>query len=398
MYSILDPLFIYILTLSFSSVLIIFTLSDRPAYLVHFFLCNASVFTGFSMMTYQLREYRRQILPVKSPTHFFDYQTLRLVVYTLFCLYILANVVLFYTTGFALLSEDPTVAKVENFTRGFGIIRKINLSVGSFLSAGLLFFILSESRRFDILLLLVLIVLTGLEGSKSSLLRILTTFVLIVNHQLFRHKSEVIRKTKLAIPLGIVAVTGIFFTVLFKENTDFEQVTFAFIRRLLYGADSTIYFYLPVNEQYFAQFRFWQYPSHLFDQILGFLRLINSKEAFGNVMVSNALPNITGTIVGPNTPYYIEGQIFFGYYGALIYSMFVGGCYAFIREYFFYTRYYSAFWIVMLCCICEQASALNVEVSLSITLMFDTLFFVLPVYLFMSVVVQGKLKLRKFHF
>lgn len=397
-YSILDPLFIYIFTLSFSSVLVILTLSDKPAYVAHFFICHAFLFSGFFLVTYKLKHYRQSVLLINSSSQFFDYKTLRLVVYTLFALYFLANVVLFYTTGFALLSDDPSIAKFENSIKGFGVIRKINFSVGSFLSAGLLFFILIGFRWFDIFLLLVVVIFTGLDGSKSSLLRILITFVLLKHHQLFRYKHEIFSKLKLIAPLGIIAVFSIFFTVLLKENVNSEQTVFAFVRRLLYGADSTLYFYLPVNEQYFSQFHFWQYPGHLFDQILGFLRIVVPKEAFGNVMVANALPDMNGVIVGPNTPYYIEGQIFFGYYGAFIYSAAVGGCYAFIRQYFFYTTYYSAFWMVLLCCICEQASFLNIEVTLFITQMFDTLFFVMPVYLVINLLAHGKLKLRKLHF
>lgn len=397
-YSILDPLFIYVFTISFSSVLIIYTLDERSAYLIHFFLCQFFLYIGFVVTVHWLRNYSRQELHIKFPNEFFDFETLRIVVYLLFAFYFLANIVLFYTTGFALLNDDPTVAKVENFTKGFGIIRKINTSIGSFLTAGLLFFVLAKIRWIDVFTLFIVIILTALEGSKSSLLRILITFVLLANHQLFIHKKEILGKIKLIIPLGILAVFGIFFTVLFKENSDYEQVTFAFIRRLLYGADATLYFYLPVNEQYFAQFHFWQYPSHLFNQILGFLRLVVSNEAFGNIMVANAFPSMTSTIVGPNTPYYIEGQIFFGYYGAFIYSAFVGGCYAFIRQYFFYTRYYSAFWLILICCICQQASGLYVEVTMFITSAFDTFFFVLPVYLVVTLSIYGKLRLRKLHF
>lgn len=397
-YSILDPLFIYVFTLAFSSVLVVLTLFDRPAYLAHFFLCHAFLFAGFSLTMQWGEGYQQRTSSVSSLVNFFDYKTLRLVIYILFGFYFLANVVLFYTTGFALLSDDPTTAKVENFAKGFGIILKINWGIGSFLTAGLLFFILSESRRIDFCLLLIVTSLTALEGSKSSLLRILITLALLLNHQLFKNKRSIIDKLKLVVPLGMLGVLGVFFIVLFKENENLDQVIFAFVRRLLYGADSTLYFYTPVNEQYFSRFHSWQYPSYLFNQILGFLRLVPYQEALGNVMVDNVLPNNTGTIVGPNTPYYIEGQIYFGYYGAFLYSMIIGGCYAFIRQYFFAATYYSAFWFVLMCCLCQQASTLSIEVTLFTTQLFDTLFFVIPIYLFTSLAVKGKLRIRKIRF
>lgn len=399
-YSVLDPLFIYVFTISFSSVLVIYTLSDRPLYIIHFFLCHLFLFIGFVLTSYGFRDRRQnseQIIADK-PINLYDYKILEFTVYCLLIIYFLANIVLFYTTGFALLSDDPTTAKVENFAKGYGIILKINWGIGGFITAGLVFLILSKTHRRDLFLLLVVIILTALEGSKSSLLRILIIFILLANHSVFSYRRDVIDKLKMIIPLGIIALLTIFFTVLFKENADSEQALFAFFRRLLYGADSTLYFYLPVNEQYFARFRFWEFPGHLFNQILGFLRLVSYQEALGNVMVENALPSFTGTIVGPNTPYYIEGQIYFGYYGAFIYSAVVGGCYAFIRQYFFNAKYYSAFWLVLICCLCQHAGALSIEVTLFLTQAFDTCFFVIPVYVFISLIMYGKVRLRKIHY
>ncbi|WP_262891233.1 O-antigen polymerase [Spirosoma utsteinense] len=397
-YSILDPLFVYVFTLSFSSVLIISTLGDKPFYQAHFFICHAFFFVGFTTATYLIRSKIKQDISLSAPDQFYDFEVLRLVIYALFAFYLMANIVLFYTTGFALLSDDPTIAKVENFDKGFGIILKINWGIGSFLISGLLFFILSKARKVDIILFSIVIMLTALEGSKSSLLRILIIFMLLINHKLFLSKKKITPKFKLIVPLGIVAVLGVFFTVLFKENADSDQAIFAFVRRFLYGADSTLYFYSPVNDQYFSRFRFWEFPSHLFNQILGFLRLVPLQEALGNVMVANVLPDHKGTIVGPNTPYYIEGQIYFGYYGAFVYSLLVGGSYAFFRQYFFDSRYYSAFWFVLICSICHQASALAVEVNLFLTQAFDTCFFVIPVYIFMNLAVKGRLIVRKLHF
>lgn len=397
-YSILDPLFIYVFTLSFSSVLVVNSLYERPNYILHFFLCNVFLLAGFLLMMNILRAYDRRELPITVTTSFFDYKVIQITIYILFTIYIFANIVLFFTTGFALLSDDPTLNKVEGFSKGFGIILKINWGIGSFLTAGLIFLILSKSKSIDFLLLLINVILTSLEGSKSALLRILITFTLLVNHQLFSRRRDIVNKVKIFLPLGLCALFAIFLIVLFKENVDIEEVKYAFLKRLLYGADSTLYFYTPVNEQYFAKFHFWEYPSHLFNQILSFLRLVTPQEALGNVMVGNLLPNNTGTIVGPNTPYYIEGQVYFGYYGAFVYSMVIGSCYAFIRQYFFKARYYSAFWFVLMCTLCQQATALNIEVTLFLTQLFDTCFFVIPVYIFVSLAIKGKLKFYKLHF
>lgn len=397
-YSLLDPLFIYIFTISFSSVLVIYTLEDTPVYIIHFFACHAFLYAGFVLTVRWLKKYKHPPVASASTSSFFDYEALRITVYALFALYALANIVLFYTTGFALLSDEPTLAKVENFAKGFGIILKINWGVGSFVAAGLLYFMLSEKRWVNGILLLFVVFFTALEGSKSSLLRILITLFLLLNHQLFQHKKSIIKKLRLVAPLGILGLFGVFFAVLFKENADPEQAVFAFVRRLLYGADATLYFYHPINEQFFARFHFWDYLGHLLNPILGFLRVVANEEALGNVMVLNVLPDAVGTIVGPNTPYYIEGQIYFGYYGAFVYSAVVGSVYAFIREYFFNARYYSAFWFVLICCICQQAYFLNIEVTLVVTQVFDTCFFVVPTYTIISLFMNKRIRIRPLHY
>ncbi|PRY20284.1 hypothetical protein CLV58_1593 [Spirosoma oryzae] len=397
-YSILDPLFIYyVFTLSFSSVLVINVLNGDVADLIHFFLCHVFFFLGFYIVMNFFKKYICYTNFSISINDFFDYKVLKVTLYCLFGIYFIANTILFYTTGFPLLSDDPTVAKVENFVEGFGIILLINIGLGNFVLTTLLFFALLERKKIFFLLLLVVIILTALEGSKAGLIRILITFLLLVNHRFFSDKN-ITKKFKWITPLGLLLVLGVALIVLSKGSVDTDQTIFAFVRRLLYGADSILYFYLPVNQQYFDKFHFWEYIPYFFDQILGFLRIVTPKEALGNVMVMNAFPMMVGTIVGPNTAYYIEGQIFFGYFGAFLYSMIVGAVYAFIREYYFKANYYSAFWFVLICCIFQQASALTNEVTFFVSQVFYTLFFVVPVYLLVNLIIHGKIRFYKLHY
>lgn len=398
-YSIFDPLFIYVFTISFASVLVVLVLEDRPADLINFFLCQLFLFVGFVLTHQWSKRWKIKSVKLLSVTELYDYSTLRLTIQILFVVYLLANIVLFFTTGFAFLSDDPTTAKVDNFAKGFGIILKINWGIGGFLGAGLLFLILSKRTWTDVAMLLVLVFFTSLEGSKSSLLRVLIAFALLINHQFFSGRKRAVRQFNMIAPIGLVILLTVFFGVFIKENSDTEQAFFSFVRRLLYGADSILFYYNPVNEQYFSRYHSWEFPGHLFNQILGFLRLVTVQEALGNIMVENALPNSNlAVIVGPNTPFYIEGQVYFGYYGALFYSLAVGGVYCFIREYYFKAQYYSAFWFVLVCCICQQAYSLSIEVTLFLTQAFDTCFFVLPVYVLTSLFLHGRLLVRKLHF
>jgi len=395
-FSIFDPLFIYVFTISFASVLVVFTLTDKTQYLIHFFACHLFYFLGFTFSESKFSSwYEHKKNRIFQPKEFDDNYSLQLTIYTLFGIYVLANIIMFYTTGFAFLDDDPTRAKVENYMNGFGIILKINWGIGGFLSAGLLYLILNWKQRSAMAMLLVVVFFTALEGSKSSLLRILITFGLLATHSLFSSNQRILQWFYRLAPIGLIILMSVFFAVLFKENQDSEQAAFAFVKRLLYGADSILFFYLPENEQYFSTYHFWQYPAHLFNQILGFLRLVNVNEAMGNIMVLNTLPSsYTGVIVGPNTPYYIEGQVYFGYYGAFAYSFLIGAIYAFVRVYFFNSPYRTAFWFVLAACICQQAMFLSIEVTLFLTQAFDTCFFVLPVYVLVNFALYGKLNVR----
>lgn len=389
-YSVLDPLFIYILTISFSSVLVINTLGEtEPVYAFHFFLCHLFFFLGFSLITHKSKS-----IVKKSSIYFHDFVTFRIILYILCSWYFLTNFFLFYVTGFALLSDDPSVGKI-NVMRNFGGIYFINTCISSFILTGLFFSLFFKPKFVDFLLLLACIIISSLTGSKGAFVQITGIVILVANQLLFRHNSKIVLVLRLTAPIGIAGIFIVAFSVLLKENIDSEQATLTFVKRLLYGADSTLFFYQPVNEQYFAQFRFWQYPGYLFNQILAFFKLVAPQEAHGNTMIYNVLHNDPTISLGPNTPYYIEGQIYFGYYGAFIYSAFIGACYAFCREKFLNGKFYSAFSFVLVGCIANQASAFPVEASFGITTIFHTCFYIIPMYIVVNLIIHKKIVWRK---
>ncbi|GAB4036928.1 O-antigen polymerase [Spirosoma jeollabukense] len=396
-YSIFDPLFLYVFTLSFSSVLVVNVLADsQPNFAYHFFWCQLFFFSGFSIITY-IYQNTTEESKTNDLSKFNDYKTFRVILYILCALFFLTNIVLFVTKGFALLSEDPSDAKVENFTKGFGLIARINKSVGVFVLTGLFFSLYYKPKTTDFVLIIISIALKSLTGAKSAFVDVVITAALIANHSVFRYNRKITSALKLMTPLGIVGIFIVSFTVFIKESTDSEQAVLKFVLRLLYGADSTLYFYRPVNEQYFAQFRFWEYPAYLFNSILSFFRLVPGIEANGNVMVLNVIENQSLVFSGPNTPYYIEGQIYFGYYGAYLYSLVIGACFAYSREVFFNKKFSSAFTFVFMSCVIIQASAITIEASYGLTKIFETYFFVIPIYVLVNFAVHGRIKWRKWN-
>lgn len=392
-FSIADPLFLHIFNASFSSVLVINTVQE-PRYITHFFVCQLFLFVGFALV--QETAVNNKSSLINRSFNFYDLDLLRYSVYTLFGVYICANLITLYVKGFALLSDNPNLAKVSNFQGGFGIFRKINWVLGSFLSAGLVILYFIETKRIYIVLLIILALFTALEGYKSSLMRIILSAVLLINHPYFSHNVRIIKKLKKYLPLVILAIAAVLYTVFSKNSADVSQTGFLFLQRLLYGADSVLYFYRPQNEYLLTQYNFFDYLKHITNPVLGLFRLSDYEEALGNIMVENIIPpGVTlDVIVGPNSPFYIEGQVYFGYYGAFLYSFFIGGVYSYIRQTFFSLRQGSFFLLALGCALCFHGSNILIESTLFITTCFDTCFFVIPVYVAMCFLLNGKIVIR----
>ncbi len=391
-FSVIDPLFIFILTTAFASVLVL-NIVDQFNDIAHFFVCHTFLFLGFSFIQ---RKYSVVKLLNQDQSKLTDFKSLKLTVYLLLLLFIIGNCVLFFTKGFALLSDTPSNSKVGNFQEGFGIFRKINWAAGGFVTIGLIFIYITSRQRRYLFLLFIVIFFTALEGSKGSLVKILTSFAFLAYHPFFNKHKDILRTLRKYIPIGLAAILLVTFIVLSKENNDNEQVFFAFVRRLLYSGDSIIYYYTPINENYFAHYSMFDYPSYIMNTIMGFLRLAPYKEAFGNIMVENVLPSFAkaDVIVGPNTPFYIEGRIFFGYYGAFVHSFIIGAIYSIFRKLYFSFTTGSAFSFVFLCCLCLQSGNILVDTSLFVTILFDTCFWVLPTYIFSCFILDKKMHVK----
>ncbi|SFD55494.1 oligosaccharide repeat unit polymerase [Spirosoma endophyticum] len=390
-YSLLDPLFIYVFTLSFSSVLVVNTLGvTQGEFAVHFFLCHSFFFLGFALTSYKFQV--SKTTPTILSSSFPDYYIFRIILYLLLALYFFANMALFYTTGFALLADDPSRAKVENPEIGFAILTQINIGVGSFLFTGLIFLLFSKPKYSDVVLLIIVIFLSSLSGAKGALIYIAVIIGFITNQPLFKQNNKIRLIIRFITPIVLLLAASLPFLIYRKEVGGLEESLINYVTRLLMGADSTLYFYQPVNEQYFAQYHFWDYPAYLFNGILSFLRIVPGIEANGNVMIRNIINNYNAIVAGPNTPYYIEGQIYFGYYGAFIYSAFVGTIYAYSRYNFFNKQFSSAFSFVLTACIANHLSAIPMELTFGVFCAFLTCFFTLPVYFFVNFILRSKVK------
>ena len=189
---------------------------------------------------------------------------------------------------------------------------------------------------------------------------------------------------------------SIFIAVLLKENDGYEAAFFALVRRLLYSADSVLYYYQPVNITFFETYSFGDYIARIANPILGFFRLQPYIEAPGNLMVDNLRPpgSIADVTVGPNAPFYIEGRIYFNFWAAFPYSFLVGYLYARLRNYYFSLTHVTAFYFVYMGSFIHLAGSIIIDINLAVTQLFDLMFFVLIPYIVVSFALVGKLKIR----
>lgn len=394
-YSIIDPLFVFVFTTAFASVLaieVIPTTSD----VLHFFGCQLALWLGF-FVAYRRAANKQVISNENQQFNFSEYLLLRYTTYLLLGIYILSNIIIGYVKGFALLSDEPTVSKIANFQQGFGLFRKINWSTGTFTFTALLFLYLVKKKIMDIFLLIIVVFLTGLEGSKSAFLQIAISSGIVIYHPVFSQQRVLIKKFQRFVPFLGLATISVFFLILLKENDGYDETFFAFIRRLLYSADSILYYYQPVNVAHFESYSFGDYISRLINPILGFFRLQDYVEAPGLIMVDNLRSpgsNID-TIVGPNAPFYIEGKIYFNFWTAFLYCFLVGYTYAKLRVYYFSIVRSSAFYFVYMGSLLRLAGALVIDVNLAVAQLFDLAFFVLLPFIGISFLLTHRLKIRK---
>lgn len=395
-YSIIDPLFLFVFTTSFASVLAIYVVPTTKD-LIHFFGCQAAVWIGF---VFAHRRANYSFVGISRPNQvygFSDQSLLRWATYLFLAVFILSNFIIGYVKGFALLSDAPSIAKFANFQEGFGLFRKMNWSLGTFSVISLVFLYFIDRRKIDIVLIVIVAFLSSLEGSKAALLQIVVSAGVVFYHPAFSDKRAVLKKFQRYMPIILTGVMGVVFTVLLKENDGLEGAFLAFIRRLLYTSDSLIYFYTPINIAYFNEYSLADYFPRLVNPILGFLRLQPYQEALGNTLFDNLRPsgftaeNIT---VGPNIPFYMEGRIYFYYWGAFPYSMLVGYLYGSVRTYFFSITRSSAFYFVFMGSFCHFAQAIIIDSNLTVTQLFNLFFFIIPPFIILSLLITGKITIR----
>jgi hypothetical protein len=379
--SIFDPLMYIILSLSFSMTLAIFLLDDVIIFL-KVFLYTSFFWIGFRLVIFFRHKKNNDKLNLDiSPkeSKFF----VLMIVSTSVCL--LSNI---FAWGFSvppIFSSDPTLQKVESMVDGLGIVRRLNWGVGVFATLAALYGCIYSRKKIAFICLTVNILIALVGGGKGAFLTVIFGIGLYIYHPFLDNRGRncsllLGEKSFFLFLLALVPVVLIFVI----QTPDAKSFFLALATRLLFFGDSLLYWGQSDLRLYFSNlFTPISYLSSILNPVSGFFRLTPYVDPIGNQFVQYTLTGAREIPVGlgPNVPFYVKGELFFGPLIAPIYSLAIGGLVAIFRLKFFSYSGISIEKYTFLSSLVVIANSLPIEDNLFISRFFDFFLLIIPIFL-----------------
>jgi oligosaccharide repeat unit polymerase len=377
-----DPLLFYVVAQSFT-ITLAFMVIDKTSYLINFLGCEACFLTAFLLAAGKpLTTSDFQNATLFKRVNFFQISVLKWYIIFAFIALIIANLISFKISGIPVLSEDPSAAKVENFRGGLGFVKRMNSGMLYFVGWALMALYLSKNKYKYLVLFLIILLVPAASGSKGALLY----FVLVISFfNCFRDIRESSAYKKIKIFNFLLFISAIFLASIIVsggagDSDSLNDKIFKLATRFLYFGDSIIYYYNESSIQYFSHNNFISFIKDELGDTLALFRIIPYSLQLG-FQLSNYYFNVYSETWGPNIPYYIKGNIYFGYYGAFIYSFIIGTIVGFVRR-LFYTLVRngsSSIWYVLLVIDLNMTNTTIAQDSqLYLSQLFDTILFSMP--------------------
>ena len=382
-FGIFDPLLYYVVSSAFAITLTALT-ADTPSVLWRVILYFVFFWAGFSLA---FRKAPRPLPARKLYVGNIDF-FVRLILVGMVVMIVL-NAIGWIASGIPLMSSNPSIEKVDNLTGGLGFIRRFNWGVGVFVLIGSLYWVLAARSTASVAVLATVSLMTALGGSKSALLPVLFAAGLYTTRPFRSNKSPAFsRQLTLAFPIIALLAIAPVFAVLLVENGGLKQAFSALVIRLLYFGDVMLYWGHQDVRNAFAGLGPLDYPGHLFNGITGLLRITGYDTPLGTSMVNSTLSRLTelDSSIGPNTPFYVKGEVFFGPFLAPLYAFGVGTVFKWFRVKFFRYTGHSLTRYSVLATLVILAGALPIEDSLFVSQLFDFAIFFPLIYLIASII------------
>lgn len=387
--SFFDPLFFYLVTQAFSIELGFLVIPQ--GYLIHFLTCQLFFTIGFFTFAGKPIKKRRIVYDSFMQPDALTLSTIKVFAVVVCIIIVLANLFLISQKGVALLADDPSAAKGENFQGGgFGFIRRINWGILYLCSLFLIYLILYKKSIWYLLLSLVLIFILMLSGSKGVLLSFMSLVPLIGR---FKDVKPLKPFKWMIFSQYILFAVGFFLALSIINATtkgSSEEAVFSLGKRFLFFGDAMLYYYNSYVIKHFSYYNYKDYLPYDLNPVLGFFRLVPYVQPLGFDLVEYTTSIYEDTVFGPNIPYYVKGYIFFGPIGAFVYSFIVGGIFGWVRSLYYNLLEKPKSVIVALLIIQLNLSipGMPQDSQVYLNVMFDTFFQAIPIYLFIYFILK----------
>lgn len=352
-FSIFDPLCLFLATLIADSVLML-GLPWAADLKWEFIGFTFFLWAGFAL---------RGRLPATHPRVIFGRKALfelEFVLFALFILIVAANLYLGVSTGFPLISSHPSEAKVTDFTGGLGIIRRINMGPYDFFSGGcLLFAVIGHKRRLALSALVIATSFVVLDGSKGVMLPIIFAIAFLLAHRGLNNDEQLESRAKKYIFFLLVLGVSLAVLVKTRDTGSLYGGLLGFFQRLLLAGDVILY-YFPRREVIMTLVdpNIWGYLHNVFGDFLGMVRVVPYQAALGSIILGS------DDGFGPNAQYFVQADLFFGPISGLLYCFIVGYFIASLRTNFFKRATGSAIWLAFKLMLAVSAFSFAVDAGL----------------------------------
>lgn len=379
--NIADPLVYFVVTSSFSFSLAGFVVDD-PWMLPRIILYFTFFYAGFRIAVGRPNESGAPIV-VSS-----DLRRFRIVVMLCCVTYLAANILLWMNSGLIILSDDPTLQKSDAYAGGLGFVRRVNWGIGVFAVMGSIYWLLWERSRRAMLFMLLTISITATGGSKGALLPLIFAIGLYFTKP-FAGKTRSIKQPnrRWLLIMAILAVMVPVAVVLLIENDSSEAAVNALLVRMFFFGDVLIYWGQADLRNYFSGFGPLGYLQDTFGSILGVLRLVDYSIPVGNQFVQYSLPagREFSESLGPNLPFYVRGELYFGWLVAPLHAFVIGWIFGRVRRLFVRYQGTSLLSYSLLAFAVVLSATLPIEEGLAVGKAFDFLVLFVPIYAFASI-------------
>lgn len=370
LFNVFDPLAVFILSMVASSTLVL-ALPWPDTLKVEFALFAFCFWLGFI---------KRGHIP-KNPSvlHFetiptFEFEVMLL---TLFVIIFAGNIYVGFTSGFPLLSSDPSITKVTIYTGGMGAIKRLDMLPYVFFCSGSVFMaVVGHKRRLFLILLIIASIMIALTGSKGALASPVFVLAFVVSHPgLIREKSSLAERIKRYALLSLVVAITLALVIPIIDTGGVATGLMALMKRVIFYGDIVLY-YFPVRDTLVSGTHPLDFPGYLFQSTLVMFRMIESSPSLGAVIMGSGEAGF-----GPNPQYFVLADLFFGPVFGCGYCLLIGYLIAWMRRAFFSFSVGSPVKLVLRLTIAVSAFTLATDAGLFVSQLIDLFLIVAPLWL-----------------